>query len=84
MIILSIPPSQINNERDFSLAGVIARARRASFTIKNLSMLVFINKNKALFDEIGKRNIFEDKFEGMDDLFDEIEVFLNENKEIEE
>jgi len=84
MIILSIPPSQINNERDFSLAGVIARARRASFTIKNLSMLVFINKNKALFDEIGKRNILEDKFEGMDDLFDEIEVFLNENKEIEE
>ena len=47
-------------------------------------MLVFINKNKALFDEMGKRDIFEDKFEGMDDLFDEVEAFLNENKEIEE
>ena len=45
-IIHSIPSSQIENERDFSLAGVIGRARRTSLTIDNLSKLVFIKKSR--------------------------------------
>ena len=65
-IIHSIPPSQIENERDFSLAGVIARARRATSTVENLAMLVFINKNKKYKSNKSDRssrvkNIFEDR-----------------------
>ena len=44
-IIYSIPPSQIENARDFWLARVIARAKRATLTAENLAILVFINKN---------------------------------------
>jgi hAT family C-terminal dimerisation region len=41
--IFSIPPTQIQNERKFSLAGVIVRAHRASVIIKMLSDFLFIN-----------------------------------------
>ena len=34
--IFCIPASQIENEKDFSLAGVIQRSRRTSFTVKHL------------------------------------------------
>ena len=64
-IIHCMSPSQIDNERDFSLAGVIARAKRASFTVKNLAMLVFINKNKDFFWSIKSMDIFEDEFESL-------------------
>jgi len=42
----SIIHSISENERDFSLAGVIARTKRATSTADNLAMLIFINKNK--------------------------------------
>ena len=69
-IVFCIPPSQIENERDFSLAGVIRRSRRASFTAKNLGMLVYINKNKDVVEKLEKTNIFE---VNIDDIQDEIE-----------
>ena len=83
-IIHCIPPSQIDNERDFSLAGVIARAKRASFTVKNLAMLVFINKNKDFLQSIKSMNIFEDDFESLQkDELDEVEEFMKEKGETE-
>ena len=33
-IIFGITPSQIENERGFSLSGFIGRAKQASFTVK--------------------------------------------------
>jgi hypothetical protein len=47
--IFSIPPTQIQNERKFSLAGVIGRARRARFSIEMRSDLLFINQNMDTF-----------------------------------
>jgi len=85
-IIHSIPPSQIENERDFSLAGVIARARRATLTVENLAMLVFINKNNKYksnkIDTSNKvKNIFEDSFYDVQEKIDDVEAFLKENGE---
>ena len=75
-IMNTIPPSQVENERDFSLAGVISRAWRASFTVENLSMLVFLNKNKNIKEKLERTekesaNIFE---VDMDILQKEIEL----------
>ena len=85
-IIHSIPPSQIENERDFSLAGVIARARRATLTVENLAMLVFINKNNKYksdkSDTSNKvKNIFEASFNDVQEEIDDVEAFLTENGE---
>ena len=81
-IIHSIPPSQIENERDFSLAGVIARAKRATLTTDNLAMLVFINKNKKYKYTSNKaENIFEDSFHGTQEEIDDVEDLIKENGE---
>lgn len=86
-IIFSIPPSQIENERNFSLAGVITRARRASFTVENLSMLVFINKNKKIKDSIAKvekMNLFEVETADFDDDIKFVEDYLKQTGEIDD
>jgi hAT family C-terminal dimerisation region len=78
-IIFSIPPTQIQNERDFSLAGVFTRARRASMTNVMLSNLLFINQNikiKKSFEAFGEDNVD-------DSLIEEAELFMEENNEIE-
>ena len=81
-IIHSIPPSQIENERDFSLAWVIARAKRATLTTDNLAMLVFINKNKKYKYTSNKaENIFEDSFHGTQEEIDDVEDLIKENGE---
>ena len=75
-LIFGIPPSQIENERDFSLAGVIARARRASLTVENLSMLVFIKKNQSVSESVKKlekNNIFDVDLNYLEQEFEEIE-----------
>ena len=82
-IVHSIPPSYIENERDFSLAGVIARAKRTSFRVKILSMLVLINKNKDFVQSLTTMNIFEDNFEAIQDELDEVEDISKENGETE-
>lgn len=79
LIIHCIPPSQIDNERDFSIAGVFARAKRASMSVEMLSSLVFINKNLDLHQEI--QNLFSGKL-NVDSFVDEIEDFLQSSNEI--
>ena len=51
-IIFVITPSKIENERDFSLSGFIGWYNQESFTVTNLSMLVFINKNCCFFNPL--------------------------------
>jgi hAT family C-terminal dimerisation region len=43
--VFSIPPTQIQNDHDFSLAGVFGQAQRASTSVEKLSNLLFINQN---------------------------------------
>jgi hAT family C-terminal dimerisation region len=82
-IIFSIPPSQIDNERDFSIAGVFARARRASLSVSTLSNLLFINKNTDVASELQNIDLFTGSLESVDDeIIDEVEDFLQENNEI--
>ena len=52
LIIHCIPPSQTDNEGDFSISGVFARVKRASMSVEMLSSLVFMNKNLDLHQEI--------------------------------
>jgi hypothetical protein len=42
---LSIPGSQIENKRVFSVAGILTNLRRICLAIDNCSNLIFINKN---------------------------------------
>jgi sarcosine oxidase delta subunit len=77
--IFSIPHTQIQNEREFSLAGVIGRASGASVSVEMLSDLLFINQN---MDAILHEKSIE-LFDGMlnsqnDDLVDEVAHFLTQ------
>ena len=56
-LIFSIYPSQVENERDLSIAGVFSRARQSSLTIKNLDMLTFINKNVQLHEQFNNEDV---------------------------
>lgn len=76
--IFAIVPSQIENERDISVAGGIARVKRASMTAENLAMLVFIHKHKALLDPIHSLNIFDDNFGELEDDLNEVENYHEE------
>jgi hAT family C-terminal dimerisation region len=81
-IVFAIPPTQIQNERDFSLAGVFTRARRASMTNAMLADLMFINQNRSVPMEF---NAYGDDANELDDCaIDDIEAFLDENNEIDE
>ena len=44
-LIFLIASTQVENEHDFSIAGIFSQAQQSSLTIKNLAMLTFINKN---------------------------------------
>ena len=48
-IIHSINPSQTENVRDFSLAGIYTASRCANLSVETLSDLIFINRNSAVF-----------------------------------
>ena len=81
-IIFSILLSQIENEWDFSLDGVIGRARQASFTVDNLSMLIFINKNRDVshtLKKYEKMNIFEVDSADYEEELALVEEFINED-----
>ncbi len=71
-ILYSIPPSQIENERDFSLAGVYGCARRSSMSIQMLSSLLFLNKNTSLFST----NPFEESTEVLEEYMEDVETAL--------
>ena len=44
-MICAILPSQAENERDFSLAGVLIGSTRARMLVDMLSEIIFINRN---------------------------------------
>ena len=68
---------------DFSVAGVCARARRASLSVSTLSNLLFINKNTDVASELQNIDLFTGSLESVDDeIIDEVEDFLQENNEI--
>ena len=73
-LIFSIYPSQVENERDLSIAGVFSRARQSSLTIKNLDMLTFINKNVQLHEQFNN----EDLEYGYIDLMEQYSESKNE------
>ena len=65
---------------------MIARARRATLSVDNLAMLVFINKNnkcksKKRDTSIKVNNIFEGRFHDVQEEIDDVEAFLKENGE---
>ena len=81
-IIFSIPLSQIENEQNFSLVGVIGRARRSSFTVNNLSMLIFTNKNRDASHALKKSenmNLFEVDSGDYEEELALVEEFINED-----
>ena len=60
-LIFSITPTQFENERNFSIAGVLIQEQRSSLTIKNLAMLTFINNNLQLHEKLNDEDVeYED------------------------
>ena len=51
-LIFSISPTQVENEFNFSIAGFFSPGRWPDFTIKNLDMLTFINKNLQFHEQL--------------------------------
>ena len=51
-LIFSISPTQVENEFNFSIAGFSSSGRWPAFTIKNLDMLTFINKNLQFHEQL--------------------------------
>ena len=83
--IFSVPPTQIQNERDFSLAGVFGQARRASLFVQMLSDLLFISQNTDTCSILKNIDLFHCNLNSVDDgLFDEVEQCLESNNETED
>ena len=57
-IIYSVTPSQTENERDFSLAGIYTASRRANLSVKMLSGFIFINRNSTVLGRNTTIDIF--------------------------
>ena len=71
-IIHSITPSQNENERDFSLAGIYTASRRANLSVKMLSDLLFINRNSAALGRTTTIDIFGGSLDAVADIVDEM------------
>ena len=85
LYIFSIPPTEIQNERDFSLAGVFGQARRASLSVQMLSDLLFINQNSDTCSILKNIDLFQGNLNSVDNShFDEVEQFLESNNETED
>ena len=88
-IIQCIPPAQIENERDFSVAGSFGRAKRASMTVDMLSTLVFINRNLNWSEECASYSTMVELFNKNDSAyFDKVaekvdEVVENNEQDVE-
>ena len=60
-LIFSITPTQVENERDFSIVGVFGRAWRLSPTIEKLTILTVINKHLELYEQLNNEDVkYED------------------------
>ena len=72
-IIHSITPSQTENERDFSLAGIYTASRRANLSVEMLSNLLFINRNSSALGRNTTIDIFGGSLDAVADMVDEME-----------
>ena len=72
-IIHSITPSQTENERDFSLAGIYNASRRANLSVEMLSNLLFININSSDLGLNTSIDVFEGSLDSVADIFDDME-----------
>ena len=73
-IIHSITPSQTENERDFSLAGIYTASCRANLSVEMLSDLLFINRNSAALGCNTTIDIFGGSLYAMADIVYEMET----------
>ena len=71
-IIHSIAPSQTENEKDFSLAGIYTASRRANLYVEMLSDLLFINRNSAALGRNTTVDIFGGSLDAVADMVDEM------------
>ena len=72
-IIYSINPSQTENERELTLAGIYNASRRANLSVEILSNLIFINRNSAALGRNTTIDIFGGSLDAVADIFDEME-----------
>ena len=63
--------------------GVIGKAKQTSSTMKNLSMLVLINKSKGYLKFVKIMNVFNDKFNDVEAELDKVEQYVPEQEGIE-
>ena len=68
-IIHYITPSQTENERDFSLAGIYTALCCANLSVEMLSCLTFVNRNSAALGRNITIGIFEGLLDAMADIF---------------
>ena len=72
-IIHSITPSQTENERDFSLAGIYTASLRANISFLMLSGLLFINRNSAALGRNTTVDVFGGSLYAVADIVDDME-----------
>ena len=72
-IIHSINPSQSENERDFSLAGIYTASGRANISVEMLSGLIFINRNSADLGRNTTIDVFGGSLDAVADIVDDME-----------
>ena len=76
-IIHSIPPSQSENERYFSLAGIYIASRRANLSIEIIFDLVFINRNSTASGHNTPIGVFGESLDAVVDIVDETKSNLD-------
>ena len=72
-IIHSITPSQTENKRDFSLAGIYTESRRANICVEILSDLLFINRNSTALGRNTTIDVFGGSLDAVAVIVDEME-----------
>ena len=72
-IIHSITPSQTENERDFSLAGIYTASCRANLSVEMLYDLIFISRNISALDHNNPIDVFGGSQDAVAAIVDEME-----------
>ena len=72
-IIYSIAPSQTENERDFSFAGIYTVSRPANLSVEMLSDFLFINRNSAALVLNTTIDVYGGSLDSVSDIVDEME-----------
>ena len=72
-IIHTINPSQTENERDFSLAGIYTASRRVNVSVEMLSELLFINRNSSDLGSNTTIDVFGGSLDDVSNIVGEME-----------